>query len=129
MARSPESGMSYHLTQAMTGHGCFGKFLHRIRKRRNPGCDFCEEEVDDAIHTLRECPAWDPQRTQLKGKLGLQRDFTLGDIIDAIARSEEHWTAFSAYVQEVMREKEDEERRRERERASSSSFVGEDGSD
>lgn len=48
--------MSFHITQVMTGHGCFGKFLYRINKRIDSSCDFCGEE-DDAKHTLRDCPA------------------------------------------------------------------------
>lgn len=78
--------MSFHLTQLMTGHGCFGKFLHRMEKRPDPSCDFCGKE-DDAFHTLRECPAWDSQRIRLQRKLELERDFTLGDIVDAITMS------------------------------------------
>ncbi|KMQ90570.1 reverse transcriptase [Lasius niger] len=55
MARGHGS-MSFHLSQLMTGHGCFAKFLHRIGKRTTRDCDFCGEE-DDALHTLRECLA------------------------------------------------------------------------
>lgn len=65
-------------------------------------------------HTLKDCPAWDPVRIRLKQALGLARDFSLGDIVDAILESEENWVVFSAFVEKVMREKEDEERRRER---------------
>lgn len=55
MARCHGS-MSFHLTELMTGHGCFAKFLQRIGKRMTRDCDFCGEK-DDAMHTLRECPA------------------------------------------------------------------------
>ncbi|KMQ90731.1 reverse transcriptase [Lasius niger] len=51
--------LSFHLTQILTSHGCFAKFLRRIGKRANDSCDFCGEE-DSAIHTLCECPAWYP---------------------------------------------------------------------
>lgn len=74
--------MSFHITQIMTGHGCFAKFLHSIGRRENSSCDFCGEEVDDVYHTIRDCPAWDPERIRLKRKLGLARDFTLGDVIE-----------------------------------------------
>ncbi|KMQ83987.1 transposable element tc3 transposase [Lasius niger] len=73
----------------MTGHGSFGKFLCRIGKKGDPSCDLCGEDVDNALHVLRECPVWDPQRIELKRKLGLTRDFILGDIIDAIISSDE----------------------------------------
>lgn len=107
-------GMTFHLTQILTGHGCFAKFLFRIGKRRDPSCDMCGEEEDNVYHTLRECPAWDLERIRLKTTLGLARDFTLGDIIGNIVNSRELWIAFSSFVEKVMREKEEEERRRER---------------
>ncbi|KMQ86127.1 reverse transcriptase [Lasius niger] len=78
--------MSFHLTQLMTGHGCFARFLHRISKRATRDCNFCREE-DDALHTLRECPAWDTDRLDLKSALGLQRDFMLADVVEAIVVS------------------------------------------
>lgn len=108
--------MSFHMTQVMTGHGCFSKFLYRIGKRNDTSCDFCGEDTDDVLHTLRECPAWDPERIRLKRALGLSRDFVLGDIVEAILETEEKWLSFSAFVEKVMRDKEDEERRRERSR-------------
>ncbi|XP_029675608.1 uncharacterized protein LOC115243072 [Formica exsecta] len=93
--------MSFHITQIMTGHGCFAKFLHRIGRRENSSCDFCGEEVDDVYHIIRDCPAWDPERIRLKRKLGLARDFTLGDVIEAITGSGERWAAFSAFAEKA----------------------------
>lgn len=120
--------ISFYITQIMTGHGCFGRFLCRIGKRPNRDCDFCGEE-DDAMHTLRECPAWDPQRIILKRKLELPRDFTLGDVVDSITESKEAWLAFSAYAEKVIREKEEEERRRERIPSLNPRSSGDDGSE
>lgn len=107
MARGHGS-MSFHLSQLMTGHGCFAKFLHRIGKRTTRDCDFCGEE-DDALHTLRECLAWDTDRLRLERKLGLQRDLMLTDIVEAIVISRENWMAFSAFPEKILREKEEEE--------------------
>lgn len=56
MSRKSDS-MSFHLTQIMTGHECFPKFLHRIGKRANTACDFCGKDLDDASHTLKNFPA------------------------------------------------------------------------
>lgn len=103
-------GMTFHLTQVMTGHDCFAKFVYRIGKRKNTSCDLCGEDVDDVLHTLKECPAWDPERIELRRALELDRDFVLGDILEAMLTSEEKWNSFSTFVEKVMREKEDEER-------------------
>ncbi|KMQ91302.1 reverse transcriptase [Lasius niger] len=126
LSRDSGSSMSFHLTQVFTGHGSFGKFLAKIGKRVDTTCVFCGEDMDDVHHTIRDCPMWDTQRIDLRRKLGLTRDFTLGNVVEAIVGSEDCWRIFSAYVEEVMREKEDEERRRERARISSSSFTGND---
>lgn len=107
-------GMTFHLSQVLTGHGCFGKYLYRIGKRNNASCDLCGEEVDDVCHTLRDCLAWDPERIRMKRALGLARDFSLGDVIEAITSSEKNWEAFAAFVEKVIRAREDEERRQER---------------
>lgn len=97
----------------MTGHGCFGKFLYRIGRRSDDSCDFCGE-YNNVNHTLRDCPAWDLDRIRLKKALVLNRDFSLSDVISSILDLEEHWLSFFAFVEKIMREKEDEERRRER---------------
>lgn len=113
--------MSYRITQLMTGHGTFGRYLRHIGKRTDGDCDFCVED-DNAFHILRECPAWDCKRLDLRKRLELERDFTLGNVVNAIIRSKEAWLAFSSpFAEEVMREEKEEERRLERIRNQSSS--------
>lgn len=121
LTRPTINGMTFHLTQVLTGHGCFSKFLCHIGKRVDTMCFLCGEDVDDVYHTLRECPMWDTQRITMRRKLNLTRDFTLGDVLDVTIESEDSWKIFSAFIEEAMREKEDEERRLERARYSSSS--------
>lgn len=53
---------NYHLTQLITGHGCFAAYLHKIGKATSPGCWFCEEPRDDAEHTLTVCRRWEEER-------------------------------------------------------------------
>ncbi|XP_011867138.1 PREDICTED: uncharacterized protein LOC105561615, partial [Vollenhovia emeryi] len=51
-------GLSFRMTQVLTGHGCFGHYLCRIGREQNSGCHHCPAEDDTAQHTLGECPAW-----------------------------------------------------------------------
>ncbi|KMQ89538.1 reverse transcriptase [Lasius niger] len=80
--RASINGITFHITQVLTGHGCFSKYLRRIGRKTNTMCFLCGEDVDDVYHTLKECPAWDTQRLTFKRALNLSRDFTLGDILD-----------------------------------------------
>lgn len=61
--------VSYHLTQAFTGHGCFAAYLHKIGKTQTPKCWYCDHPVDDAKHTLFHCDAWHHTRTRLRHQL------------------------------------------------------------
>ncbi|KMQ86578.1 reverse transcriptase [Lasius niger] len=133
LTRDTANGMTFHLTQVLTNHGCFSKYLYRIQKRPNNTCFMCGmDDEDDAYHTLRDCPMWDTSRLEMREKLGLPRNFSMSDVMDCIMSSRNSWIAFSSFVEGIMREKEDEERRLERIRSSSSSpsssFVADDES-
>lgn len=47
--------LSFHLTQAVTGHGCFNSYLFRFGKTDSPSCWWCPDVVDDPAHTLFVC--------------------------------------------------------------------------
>ncbi|KMQ91492.1 reverse transcriptase [Lasius niger] len=114
LTRDTVNSLSFHLTQALTDHGCFSKYLCRIQKRPDSTCFMCGmDDEDDALHTLRDCPTWDTRRLDMRKKLGLPRDFNMSDVIESIMSSREIWIAFSSFVESIMREKEDEERRLE----------------
>lgn len=79
--------MSYRITQIMTGHGSFGAYLHRIRRARSPMCAFCPAGVvDDSVHTLENCSAWDVQRARLSEELGV-RTVSLRVVVRTICES------------------------------------------
>jgi len=54
--------VNFHMTQALSGHGCFSSYLHRIGKLDSPACWYCEAPSDDALHTLFFCDAWYSRR-------------------------------------------------------------------
>ncbi|XP_077285563.1 uncharacterized protein LOC143910839 [Arctopsyche grandis] len=58
-------------------HGCFGKYLHRIKKGAETKCYHCEAEVDDAEHTLFGCPAWAEERKRME-EIGVTSPENLG---------------------------------------------------
>ncbi|XP_032673067.1 uncharacterized protein LOC116844970 [Odontomachus brunneus] len=47
--------LSFRTTQILTGHGCFGEYLHRIGRELTFRYHHCGDKVDSAQHTLEEC--------------------------------------------------------------------------
>jgi hypothetical protein len=45
------------VTQVLTGYGCFGEYLYRIRREAAARCHHCDEGVDSAQHRLEHCHA------------------------------------------------------------------------
>ncbi|XP_018402051.1 PREDICTED: uncharacterized protein LOC108779184 [Cyphomyrmex costatus] len=100
-------GLSYHATQLLTGHGCFGQYLYRIRKETSSACWFCPDRLDSADHTLCECPAWDRERAELKAIVG--NDLSIPTLIMALLEKEKR-SAFLCFGDKVMSVKEEKER-------------------
>lgn len=108
--------MSFHLSQLMTGHGCFNQYLYRIGKTDSPICAHCGDESDSAEHTLIRCRTWEEERQELRKEMGtyLEEDeaLTLAKVIQLAVKSEKVWRAFNNFAETVMRRKEEEERKR-----------------
>jgi len=113
-------GITFRMTQILTGHGCFGTFLQRIGKTDTAICPFCNLDDDSSEHTLWSCAEWRTERTDLIGVIG--PDLSLAGVIRAITDNKESWSAFSRFAETVMRRKEDAERVREAENLSPGPF-------
>ncbi|XP_060881917.1 uncharacterized protein LOC132953542 [Metopolophium dirhodum] len=111
-ARSHELMTNFHLTQFLSGHGCFGQYLHRIRKLDNPRCVDCLAPVDDAEHAFFLCDRWWRRRMELKA--AINDPFTPETVVGKMMESRSNWTAVERFVKEVLTKKEAEERERQR---------------
>ncbi|KAI5720733.1 hypothetical protein M8J77_011081 [Diaphorina citri] len=96
--------LNYHMTQALSGHGCFGEYLHRFKKRSNPQCQSCGEPVDSVEHALFKCERFRKEREEI------QMDVRVENMIELMIESEEAWKKIEKYITTVMREKERIER-------------------
>lgn len=45
---------NYFITQFLTGHGCFGTYLNRIKEAERDSCIYYGE-MDNAEHAIIEC--------------------------------------------------------------------------
>ncbi|KAL0812200.1 hypothetical protein ABMA28_009575 [Loxostege sticticalis] len=103
--------LPYRMVQVLTGHGCFGKYLHNIGRESTAGCHHCGSDTDTAQHTLEECPAWAGQRVALTAAIGL--DLSLPTVVKTIVDNDTGFDAFKTFCESVMLEKEMAERARE----------------
>ncbi|CAI6367688.1 unnamed protein product [Macrosiphum euphorbiae] len=42
--------LTFHVTQALTGHGCFRYYLHRMKRAPDAACLYCQHPEDTAEH-------------------------------------------------------------------------------
>ncbi|XP_020296398.1 uncharacterized protein LOC109861253 [Pseudomyrmex gracilis] len=62
--------LTYRMTQVLTGHGCFGEYLCRIKKEPTAQCHECRAVSDSVRHTVEHCPQWANKRRELVAKIG-----------------------------------------------------------
>jgi len=104
--------MTFRLTQLMTGHGCFNRFLHRIGRAPSVGCSHCGptdelgDEEDDAHHTLMRCEAFGCERERLVLAIG---PFDPGDLVRLMLESPANWRAVATFAENVIAAKEEAE--------------------
>lgn len=104
--------ITFRLVQILSGHGCFGKYLHKIAgKETNSSCHSCGCIEDTAQHTLEVCPAWASERSALRAIIGF--DLSLPAVVKAMVSSERSWTAVTSFCESIMSQKEAAERLRE----------------
>ena len=105
--------MNYHLTQALSGHGCFNQYLERFKKTESAACLLCGHTLDDAKHAIFECPETEVERLRLCEALG--EELRVESLVPAMLKDERSWTAVSAYIKDIIerkREAEQQENRR-----------------
>lgn len=91
--------LTFRITQFLTGHGCFGRYLFRIGKEDTSICPYCQDGEDTADHTVRTCDAWVMERSELRYVVG--PDLSLPALVGAICQSKEKWIAFSTFAERI----------------------------
>lgn len=86
---------NYHLTQFLTGHGGYRKYLHRFGHDSSALCPECPEQEEDAEHVVFKCKRFEEGREGIPGP---------SSIIEFIMNSEENWAEVCTYVTNVQTE-------------------------
>lgn len=98
----PFGEVDYHLTQLLSGHGYFRKYLCNIGKADSPDCIYGDATIDDANHTFFMCERWKNERECIEAELGR---LNAENIIEKMLISEENWRTIARYVEHVLRTK------------------------
>ncbi|XP_015378372.1 PREDICTED: uncharacterized protein LOC107172594 [Diuraphis noxia] len=106
--------VDFHLTQMLTGHGCFGYYLNKYKIRASSECVDCQAPVDDAEHTIFMCDRWWRERRSLEVNVG--SDIGAESIVQIMLQSKRNWLAVKTFVAKSLGTKEEEERQAERRR-------------
>lgn len=105
--------LSFRLTQVLTGHGCFGRYLCNVARREpSPVCHQCGCVEDTAQHALEACPGGAGPRRSLIAVVG--SDLSLPAIIVKMIGDERSWEAVASFCETIVSQREAEERERER---------------
>lgn len=102
----PYGEADYYLTQALSGHGNFNKYLYDKGKRDTPKCKYCSEE-DDVKHTLIECVRWDEIREEHYKVTGCI--FNMNYLQSNLTAEEKEWHEMYRTIREIMTTKEKEQ--------------------
>jgi len=94
--------VSYRVTQVLSGHGCFGKYLCDIGKERITRCHHCAAGRDTALHTLAHCPAWAAERRVLVAMMGGRVLFP-GSLVKMLLGEEDKLRAAFSFCESVMK--------------------------
>lgn len=113
IGRPAGAPVTFHLAQALTGHGAFNDYLHRFGIIASPACPHCDAPVDNVEHTLFRCCYWDAMRAPILELLGHPID---PDDVDSLLCGNHivHRRCFLDMVEHILDAKELAERARQR---------------
>ncbi|KAL4084113.1 hypothetical protein QTP88_027948 [Uroleucon formosanum] len=61
----PPMDLTFHMTQVLSGHGCFRKYLFKMNRADDGYCVYCMDPEDTADHTVFSCPRWLDERARM----------------------------------------------------------------
>ena len=92
--------VNFHLTQVLTGHGCFRRYLHRFGHARSPACPECEGVEETAEHVVFDCPRYERPRYDML--LACGRDTNPDNLVRRMCRDVNIWNAVNTAVTQIV---------------------------
>lgn len=103
----PCDEVDYFLTQALSGHGCFRKYLYEKNRADSSECRYCNQ-VDDVRHTLFECVRWNEIRESFYVKSGTR--FNINTLKETLTAKENTWRIMYETIRKIIEIKEREDK-------------------
>ena len=100
--------LDFHITQFLTGHGCFKSYLYRIGKEENRNCWFCPDTNDTPEHSIFACTRWSERREETFKKV--EREINKNTIVEFMLENEQTWNLIKNLVNHILKDKEEYER-------------------
>lgn len=95
--------VGYYITQMLSGHGYFRKYLHTMGKCSTPFCIYEGTDVEDDVeHTFFSCQNWTPYRQRLEAQIGVITPYNL---VDKMTDDEATWRAVAEFCENLLRAK------------------------
>ncbi|XP_062134202.1 uncharacterized protein LOC133844301 [Drosophila sulfurigaster albostrigata] len=91
--------VNFHLTQVLSGHGCFRSYLHRFGHEASGNCSECGT-LEDAEHTIFACKLYGSLRNDLERALGVS--IAVGNLVPLMLQSVDNWVAISTLCTEEL---------------------------
>lgn len=92
--------VNFHLTQFLSGHGCFKKYLYRFRHAGSPFCPECGNVEESPEHVVFECPRFAVERSEMTAVCGAA--ISADNIVARMCDDEASWNAVNAAVTKIL---------------------------
>ena len=103
--------VGYHLSQFLSGHGCFQSYLNKIKRADSAAWVYCREDEDTARHTFYVCPRLEQERHRLM--CTLETVITPRNIVRAMLEGPANWESVNSFVTRVIKKKLSDEKKAE----------------
>lgn len=92
--------VNFHLTQFLSGHGCYRKYLYRFGHAGSPFCPECTDVEETPEHVVFECPRFGSTRSAMFAISGA--DTSPENIVHRMCRDHNTWNAIDRAITQIM---------------------------
>lgn len=92
--------VNFHLTQLLSGHGCFRQYLHKFGHAESPECPECAGVAETAEHVFFVCPRFAGARDDMMAVSGL--DTTPDNVVQKMCSDPTIWSAVCVAASQIV---------------------------